>query len=89
MKKNYSITEIKKLLKKKSIDVMIQSDCLGGQYKAVALTKHEPKEWIEDSGFDYSGWAFELEDDYEGELYPVEGVYDISVQQSIKLKLTK
>lgn len=89
MKKNYSITEIKKLLKKKSIDVMIQCYGCDGQYKAVALSKHEPKEWIEDSGFDFSGWAFELEDDYEGELYPVEGVCDISVQQSIKLKLTK
>ena len=89
MKKNYSITEIKKPLKKKSIDVMIQSESFEGQYKVVGLSKHDPKEWIEDSGFDYSGWAFELEDDYEGELYPVEGVYDISVQQSIKLKLTK
>ena len=89
MKKNYSITEIKKLLKKKSIDVMIQSESFEGQSKGVGLSKHDPKEWIEDSGFDYSGWAFELEDDYEGELYPVEGVYDISVQQSIKLKLTK
>jgi hypothetical protein len=53
------------------------------------LSKHDPKEWTEDDGCEYSGWAFELEDDYEGELYPVEGVYDISVQQSIKLKLTK
>lgn len=89
MKKNYSITEIKKLFAKKSIDVMIQSNSFNGQYKAVALSKHDPKEWIEDSGFDFSGWAFELEDDCEGELYPVEDVYDISVQQSIKLKLTK
>ena len=89
MKKNYSITEIKKLLKKKSIDVMIQSESFEGQYKVANLSKHDPQEWIEDSGFDFSGWAFELEDDYEGELYPVEGVCDISVQQSIKLKLTK
>ena len=89
MKKNYSITEIKKLLTKKSIDVMIQSEAFSGQYKVVNLSKHDPKEWTEDDGCEYSGWAFELEDDFEGELYPVEGVYDISVQQSIKLKLTK
>ena len=89
MKKNYSIAELKKLLKRKSLSVMFQPYGFREVYQATNLSKHDTKEW-EDCGVDYSGWAFETKDtDIDKEIYPVEFVWNITIQQHISLKLTK
>ena len=90
MKKNYSIAELKKLLKRKSLSVMFQPYGLREVYQATNLSKHDTKEWEGDCGVDYSGWAFETEDtDINKEIHPVEFVWNITIQQHISLKLTK
>lgn len=90
MKKNYSIAELKKLLKRKSLSVMFQPYGLSGLYQATNLRKHDTKEWEDNWGGDYSGWAFDTEDtDVDQEIYPVEFVWNITIQQHISLKLTK
>ena len=89
MKKNYSIAELKKLLKRKSLSVMFQPYGFREVYQATNLSKHDTKEW-EDCGVDYSGWAFETEDtDVNKEIHPVEFVWNITIQKHISLKLTK
>jgi hypothetical protein len=90
MKKNYSIAELKKLLKRKSLSVMFQPYGFSVVYQATNLSKHDTKEWEGDCGVDYSGWAFETEDtDINKEIHPVEFVWNITIQQPISLKLTK
>ncbi len=90
MKKNYSIAELKKLLKRKSLSVMFQPYGFAVVYQATNLSKHDTKEWEDNWGGDYSGWAFDTEDtDINKEIHPVEFVWNITIQQPISLKLTK
>ena len=90
MKKNYSIAELKKLLKRKSLSVMFEPYGLSGLYQATNLRKHDTKEWEDDFGDGFSGWAFDTEDtDVDQEIYPIEFVSNITIQQPISLKLTK